>query len=419
MKTVYKFLGSGALAITFALAAPTVNFAQETEKDTWYNQFVACRKETDKAKLAACYALAKQYVDKYGNDTDEYTTYVKKQLATYTARVEKEALINRFDTSTKRATFNADEAFSSGRVIYTQQPDLIDVPIVLAAVGYELAVAKTPNDKYNNDAINYAKTVIQQFESGKTSQNYGANAFNFKDPAFPDAKSNTLGWMNYTIGYIMYNRQGMKKEALPYLYKATQLNSGTKTLPQIYQTIGNYYAEELLKMDKDRLAKIEAAGKVDTDETKALLALEKGYAERAAEAFARAYKAVNADAANKPYKDSLLTNAKEVYSIRFDKDMAGFDAYVNGLSAKSFTDPTTAVVPVAEAAPATTTTSSTTTPAAATTVNTTATPAPTAKPASTTTTPVKTTAAPASSTTKTTPTTTTKTATPVKKKGTR
>lgn len=420
MKTVYKVLGSGALAIAFAFSASTTSFAQDNpEKEKLYNDFVACYKETDPVKKDACYAIAKQYLDKFGTIQDEYTAFVQKRYDTYSKDKAKGALFTRFNTATKSVeTVNPDEAFASGREIYSQNPDLIDVPIVLASIGFDNAVAKTPNDKYNGDTINYAKTVIQQLESGKTSTNYGANAYVYKNTAFPDTKSNTLGWMNYTIGYIMYNRQNMKKEALPYLYKATQFNSGTKANPQIYQLIGNFYVDEFIRLDKERTDKIAAAGNADTDETKALLALQKGYADRAVEAFARAHKVASSDPKDKAYKDSLLNRVKELYGIRFDNNMTGFDAYLASVSNRPLTDPTTAVVPVVEAAPATT---STNTPAGATSMtNTSVAPASTARTTGGTSTAVN-----GSATTpavKPAATTTTKkpaAKTPVKKKGTR
>jgi hypothetical protein len=220
--------------------------------------------------------------------------------------------------------------------------------------------------------------------------------------------------MNYTIGYIMFYRQGMKKEALPFLYKATQLTSGTKTNPEVYRTIGSYYVDEFIKMDTDRVAKIKAAGDQDTDETKTILALQKGYADRAVEAYARAYKIASTDPKDKAFRDSLLNRVKELYSIRFNKNMSGFDAYLAGVMSKPFTDPSVAVTPVVEAATATTT------PATPTTMTT---PTETVKPATaagsggtaaTSTTTVKSTTTTNNGTSVTT-TTQVKTKTPVKK----
>lgn len=419
----------------FVLANSTSGFAQVSDKDKLYETFIGCYKTTDKQQKDACYTgTAKTFLDSYEKDNDDYTKFVRKQYDKYLAAIKAEAdavIYDRFNNAVKNPqSVNADDAISSGREIIAKNPDLVDVPIVLASVGFDNASAKTPNDKYNNDAINYAKMAIQKIEAGKTSENYGAYAYSYKTKEFPDGKNNALGWMNYYIGYIMFNRMNQKKEALPYFYKASQFTSGTKNYPELYRTIGSWYVDEFIKLDTDRVAKINAAGGKDTDETLALLALQKGYADRAVEAYARAYAVAGNDAANKAYKDSLLSRVKELYAIRFNKDMTGFDAYIAAAPGKPFTDPATAVVPVVEAVPATSNGAS-----EATTMTNTATPQPTisrsaAAATTATTTATKTTSAGGSTTTTTTTVTTTpKTAAKapvttakkpvVKKKGTR
>lgn len=419
MKTVYKFTTLGLLLAAFVFANAASSFAQDDPiKTALYEKFIGCYKETDQVKKDACYAVAKEFLDKFGTQNDEYVTFVKKRYDSYKKTKDEAALYTRFNTSIKDIkTVNSDEAFSSGKEIVAQTPDLIDVPIILASIGFDNAVAKTPNDKYNADAINYAKMTIRQIEAGKTSTNYGANFWVYKTDKYPDGKNNTLGWMNYTIGYIMFNRMGQKKDALPYLFKSTQLNSETKTNPEIYRSIGSWYVDEFIKLDTERVAAIKAAGDVDTDATKATLALQKGYADRAVDAYARAYKVASTDPANKAYKEGLLTRVKELYSIRFNKDMSGFDAYLASVSNKPFIDPTVAIVPVVEATPAatgaapstaTTMTNTSTTPAASTTRT----------DSGTTTSTVKSTTTDSGATTKTTTKTTTKKPAP-KKKGTR
>lgn len=429
MKTVYKFLVLSVMMAAFVLANTSSGFAQEDdEKAKLYTDFIGCYKETDAAKSAACYAIAKQYLDKFGSIDDQYTTFVKKKYDDYIARKGKADLNNRFNNAVKDASkVNIDEAYSSGREIFAQNPDLIDVPIVLASIGFDNAIATTPNDKYNNDAINNAKKVIQLIEAGKPSVtgNYGVFGYNYKssDPAI-DSKNNTLGWMNYIIGYITYYRMNQKQQALPYLYKATQFNSTTKSNPEIYRTIGSLYVDEFIRLDKERVDKIAAAGNVDTDETKALLALQRGYADRAVDAYARAYKVASNDPKDKAYKDSLLARAKELYAIRYDNDMSGFDTYISGLMNKPFVDPTTAVTPIV--LDANTTAAPATTPSPTKMTNTSTTPTTnSARPASassstvTSTTPAAKTTTTTTTTktpTSTTTTTTTKTpATPAKK----
>jgi hypothetical protein len=182
--------------------------------------------------------------------------------------------------------------------------------------------------------------------------------------------------MNYTVGYIMYNRQDKKKDALPFLYKSTQLNSATKNFPESYRQIGAWYLDEAIRIDTERTTKITAAGNKDTEETLALLGTQKGYAERSIDAYARAYRIASASPQTaKEYKDALYTKLKELYAFRYDGKTTGIDEFVAGVMSKPMPDPTTTVTPVTVTPAITSTTGSTT--------DTTATPGATAPAAST------------------------------------
>ena len=396
MKTVYKFLMLGAMALMLTAAGATAGFAQDDAaaqqaKTDLYTKFTDCygkRKTLSVADLDACYATGKDYLDKYEKDNDQYGTFIRKVYDSYNTNKAAEAIANRFNNSIKDSkNINSDEAFASGKEFIDKNPDSVDVPIVLASIGLDNAAAATPNDKYNAEAINNAKLTIQRIEAGKTSPTgqYGAYQYVYKTTKYPDGKSNALGWMNYTIGYIMYYRQNQKKDALPYFYKATQTNSGTKDNFRLYATIGGWYKDEFTRLDAERVAKVKAAGDQDTDETKSLFATQKGYAERAADAYARAAKLAAADStATKEQKDSLAAVAKQFYGIRYNNDPTkfdGYDTFVAGLANKPLADPTTAVTPVVEETPATTAPTSGAT--GGTSASSTAAPVTTTKPAAT------------------------------------
>jgi hypothetical protein len=444
MKTIYRNLALGILLAVFAafsVAPVSAQTAAQDEKTKLYNTYIEnYDKSLDKQKIAL--AAAKQYVEKYGANAEdkEQVDYFKNAIPSLEEginKVEREtkdkaaagALFEKFNAANKAK--NIPEIFTSGKEILAKQPDFLDINLVLASAGFDQAVLATPVDTYNNDTINYARKAIQLIEAGKASETeqYGAGNYIYKNDKFTDTKSNALSWMNYTIGYITYYRQGKdnaakKREALPYFYKATQHNSFNKTNPFVYQTIGAWYLDEAIKIDTDRKAKITAAGDKDTDETLAMLANQKGYADRAIDAYARAYKFAKDDPKQKKeYTDNLYNRLKELYTFRYEGKIEGIDQFVAAVQNKPMPDPTTAITPVKEETPAATTTTSTTnngtTPAAtapATTAPTKPATTNTAKPA-TTTTPTK----PVSMTTNTTPAANTtakaktKTTTPKKK----
>lgn len=389
MKTIYRVLVLGILMMAFTAVTVTPTFAQDpqAEKLALYEKYTKNYGGTVAQKEIAIEA-GKQYIAKYeANKEDaDQVNYLKTAIPALEEEVkkikaadEKKGRYNRFDAAIKGKNFA--DTFSVGKDVIANEPAdstiALDAEIVLASIGFDQAVAKV--DTYNNDAINYAKSVIQKLEAGKTTKNFGAYQYEYK------TKDNALGWMNYTIGYITYYRQDKKNDSLPFLYKATQLNSDPKKFSDIYRVIGLWYLEEALRIDKDRLAKIAAAGGKDTDETLALLALQKGYADRSIDGYARAYSIAKAPGskATPEYKDALYGKLQDLYKFRYDGDIKGIDDFVATVMSKPMPNPSTPVTPVA--AETTTTATTTTTPTTTTTTPSTTKPAttPPTKPATT------------------------------------
>lgn len=451
MKTIFRNLALGVLMTGISAIGATTTFAQDVCTDVEANTALY-KKYTDNYagkldQIKVAIEAAKEYIQKYEGCVDATTkaptyadqvNYLKGALPeregfvkTKEGEVVKNALLKRIDTSAKAK--NISEVYASGKEILNRESDFdklaLDVAITLATAGFEQTLATPPVDTYNADTITYAKNAIQKIEAGKTSESYGIWSYNLKNDKFTDRKSYSLGALNYIIGYITYYRQGKdnpekKKEGLGYLYKSTQFNSLSKTDPLIFQSFGAWYLDEALKIDKERLAAIKAAGDKDTDETLAMYALSKGYADRSIDSYARAYKLAKDDkTSKKEYVDGLYGKLKDLYAFRYDGKTTGIDEFVSTVQNKPLPDPSTAVTPVKEETPApttptTTTTTNTTTPATTKPVTPATTPT---KPATTTPTkPVSTTPTKPATTNTTAVTTKTKVVKPTpKKKGTR
>ncbi len=429
MKTIFRALALGIFMTAFAAATVTTSFAQDpaAEKAALYEKYTKNYAGTIEQKKIAI-AAAEEYIQKWGAEAEnkEQIDYFQKALPTLKSAVAKveavnntKALYTKFDSSV--SSKNWDATYASGKDILAQTPDQLDVILVLGSIGYDESLKTPPNTKYNADTINYAKSAIQKMEAGKTSETYGAYQYTYSGvKEFPDAKQNALGWMNYNIGYLMYFNQNQKKEAIPYLYKAAKSNSAVKNFPVIYQTIGASYFDEAKRLSQESADKIKAANNTETEESKASYALAKGYADRAIDAYARAYKIAGANpGTKKEYKDGLYGVIQDLYKFRYNGKIDGIDAYIATVMSKPMPDPAVAATPVVEATPAATTSSltssNTTVDATAETSNNTA-----AKPA----TAVGKTTAPAASAATAKPAAATKTKAPAKKpapkkKGTR
>ncbi len=397
MKTIFKKLGAGVLMAgciavaginAFAQDAPAADVCKEIEaQQALYKTFtenIPKNATLDQTKTAI--KAGDDYVQKYGacpeskqivDYLNKYLPGMKDTVAKITKQNDTDALLGRFNTAVTGTNKVADPVatYAAGKEIVALNDKFqTDVLIVLGSAGLDQATAATPVDTYNDQTISYAKQAIQKLEANSPSAtgNYGVLQYSYKTKDFPDGKANALGALNYNIGYITYYRQGKdnpakKKEALPYLYKATQYNSFAQKNPFVYQTIGAWYLDEAIRIDKERQEKLKANGNKDTEETLAMVGMQKGYADRAIDAYARAYKIAKDNKDSKPdYVNALYSKLKDLYAFRFDNNTSGIDQFVATVQTKPLPDPTTAITPVAvEPTPTETTpTTNTTTPPA-------------------------------------------------------
>ncbi|GIU82414.1 MAG: hypothetical protein D6687_11900 [Acidobacteria bacterium] len=332
--------------------------AQENPCDKLYNEdFVPNYRSTDLAKLKLAIDSGKKLVEQCASEEayKEPIQFVKKRLPDMEKRYNLGNAIEKFNDAVKDSkNVKVDQAFASGKDILTIEPNFasaLDVMLTLASVGLDQALLG--NKKYANETLEYAKQAIEKLEANAPSKDYGLWGFIYKTKEFPDGRTNALAWMNYTAGYALYHQLGKKKEALPFFYKAIQYNSNVKKRPDIYQAIGDYYKEEYNRLDDERTETAKKAQEETNEETKKqliekakeILALQKGYAERMIDAYARARAAAAND---KPYQEALYETIKILYSVRFDGKKDGVDQYISSLVSKPMPDPTSPVNPIFE-----------------------------------------------------------------------
>jgi hypothetical protein len=422
MKTIFRFLSVGMLLMTFMIIGGTASSAQAQDdpaaKAALYQKFTDNWNKPDVESRKIALNAAKEYVEKYGgNEADkEQVDYLKAWIPKTEDWIVKQgtlAMYNRFDNAYKSK--NWDEVYAAGKDILAKEPDNLDVILTLGSIGFDQSIKK--NYKYNDDTLRYAKLAMQKINSGTTSKNWGLFDYKYEN------KDNALGWMNFNIGYITYYAQGNKKEALPYLYAASQANGETKSRPDAFEPVGAYYfedvkklADEVQKMIKEQTdmpatATDEERAKKDA-EIKAKIAILNGTTERAMDAYSRAYTLAKANPKTKPYADGLYKQLQALYNVRFQKT-DGLDTYISSTVAKPMPDPTSAITPVSDPEP---TATAPVKPAAVVTPTVTK-PAPATK----ATTPAKpvSTSSDASSVSKTNAATTAKKPVAVKKKGTK
>lgn len=375
MKTIFRYANLGLLVAAMMAMGAVASLAQDpcadadgmtTLGDKVRAEFLVKTIEGRTKFLES----GKAFQDKYGKcepgkELGDWLTgqmpKTAKALDDQKKAIERQNLLNRFDAALKAKTW--DEVYASGKEVLAKYPDEFRaVELVLGSIGYDEMFAG--NNKYSDETLRFAKQSLADLEAGKDFKpNFGVGQFSYK------TREEAIAWMNLTIGSIHQISQKNKVAALPYLYKAT-LATETAKNPNPYEFIGGYYFDELNKIVEQIQAKAKEQNDADApevaqkkvDEIKALVAMSNGTAERAMDAFSRAF-----SLGQKPdYKARMKKNVEEAYNVRFGKKEP-VDSWIATAVAKPFVNPQTPVAPITDPEPVKTDATSSTLTAPATT----------------------------------------------------
>lgn len=388
MKTIFRSVNMAALTAVVLTLGAVAGFAQDPTPSApadpncsnsaaisaARDNITALFQKKDLESLRLRIEAGKQFQEKYkacGSSVEDMLTYLEPNVPKWETDYKKRkdiemenALVKRFDDALKAK--NWDEVYAAGKEVIAKYPDKYrPAEIVLGSIGYDEAYKG--NNKYNDDTLKYAKMSIADLESGKpfvlgTATSFGLGEFKYAD------KEDALGWLNLYIGYITQVGQKNKKDAQPFLFKATQLvspssKSQVSKQPIPYGLIGDYYFDEIARLsgeikviaDSQKPEDTPEVAKQKVDEIEAKVALANGYAERAMDAYARAYTLGVA----KAYKDLMYDNLKKAFNARYGKTDTLTPAWIAEAVKKPLPNPTTPVAPIADPKPGATTTGGT------------------------------------------------------------
>ncbi len=198
-----------------------VAFAQETDdqvKIDMYKRFVDNRIPNPRV----AYQAARDYLQKYSKDKDQYTDYLK-QWVLFFERDDRKLKLPVLIYNDK----NFAEAYRVGAQVLADEPNYLRAQIDLGYAGY-LATSEK-NEAFNADALGYAHKAIQALEGGKTPADWAP----FK------GKEDTLAYLYYTVGFL--NLKSAPDQAIEPLIKAAQFESDLKKAPSIYYFLAVAY----------------------------------------------------------------------------------------------------------------------------------------------------------------------------------
>ena len=292
-------------AVTFGSRQSLV-FAQETDdpvKIEIYNRFVDNRVPNP----AVAYQAARDYMQKYQKDKDQYTDYLQKWMVAYERDERKNALPGLINQK------NFAEAFATGAKILADEPNNLRVQIDLGYAGYLAASAKT--EQFNATALDYARKAIQQIDSGKAPSEWAP----FK------GKDDTLAYLHYAVGFLTLKTD--PNQAIDSLLKAAQLESDIKKTPSTYYFLAAAYEAGPYKtLSTEYQAKY--ANKPETPESKAALEKLGVVMDRIIDAYARAIAAAGTDPKTAQNRTDWTAKLSTYYKFRHEGSDAGMTEFI-------------------------------------------------------------------------------------------
>src|SRR5215203_2856091 len=308
MKLLGQRLGLAVMLAfsVLALGARQTVLAQETDdpvKIEIYKRFVDNRAE----RPAVAYQAARDYLQKYNKEKDQYTDYLNKWVMFY-ERDERKRNLPGLINEKKFA-----EAYSTGAKILADEPNYLRAQIDLGYAGYIAASAK--NETYTNDALGYARKAIQAIESGKTPTEWAP----FK------GKDDTLAYLNYAVGFLTLKTS--PDQAIDSLLRAAQYESDIRKTPSTYYFLAVAYEAGPYKT-LSTAYQTQYANKPETPESKAALEKLNVVMDRIIDAYARAIGAAGTDPKTEQSRKEWLTQLSNYYKFRHEGAEAGINEFV-------------------------------------------------------------------------------------------
>jgi len=309
MRFAGKRLGLAALlvltAVTFG-SRQSVVLAQETDdpvKIEIYKRFVDNRIPNP----TAAYQAARDYVQKYNKDKDQYTDYLQKWMGAY-ERDERKRNLPVLINEKKFA-----EAYQAGAKILADEPTYLRAQIDLGYAGYIAASSK--NDSFNTTALDYARKAIQAIESGKQPTEWAP----FK------GKDDTLAYLNYAVGFLTLKTS--PDQAIDSLLKAAQYDSDIKKTPSTYYFLAAAYESGPYKT-LSAAYQSEFANKPETPASKAALEKLNVVMDRIIDAYARAIASAGTDPKTEQSRKEWLNQMSTYYKFRHEGSDAGINEFI-------------------------------------------------------------------------------------------
>ena len=262
---------------------------------------------------AVAYQAAKDYIQRYSKDQDEYTKYLRQWMMFYERDDRKKSLPILINDK------KFSEAYRVGNQILADEPGYLRAEIDLGYAGYLASSAK--DETYNSQALAYARKAVQAIESGKAPSEWAP----FK------GKDDTLAYLNYAIGYLTLKTN--PADAIDPLLKSAQYESDIKKTPSTYYFLAVAYESGPYKA-LSTAYQSEFANKPETPASKAALEKLNVLMDRIIDAYARAIAAAGTDPKTQQSRAQWTSSVTGYWKFRHADSEAGLPEFIAGALSK-------------------------------------------------------------------------------------
>ena len=274
---------------------------------------------------AVAYEAARDYMQRYSKENDDYTRYLKSWIAAYeedqrvlrltAERADREQqLLGSFSEK------NYARAYGLANQVLTDDPNNVRV---LIALGYGAVAASTEarNETFNAEAAKHAAKAIQLIGSGRTPETWAP----FK------GKDDVLGSLHYALGY--YALKSNPDTAIPSFITATQVDADRRSSPTTYSLLALAYQNGPYKRLSDDYSR-RFANQPETPESKAAIEAINKVVDRIIDAYARAVALAGNNPQHQAAKTQSMAQLTNFYKFRHNNSDAGLTEFIAGVLSK-------------------------------------------------------------------------------------
>ena len=286
-----------------------------------YKQFVDNRVPNP----GVAYQAARDYMNRYGKEDDQYTRYLKAWIAAYeederTRRLAAERADREQQLLGSFSEKNYARAYGLANQVLADNPNNVRV---LIALGYGAVAASTEarNESFNAEAGRHAAKAIQLIESGKNPETWAP----FK------GKEDVLGSLYYALGF--YALKTTPDAAISHFIKASQVDADRRNAPSTYYYLAAAYQNGPYKRLSDDYTK-RFANQPESTESKAALDAINKVVDKMIDAYARAVALAGTNPQNQTAKAQWMAQLTNFYKFRNNNSDAGLTELIAGVLSK-------------------------------------------------------------------------------------